>query len=85
MILVYFVKSDEENGGAFSPSDILPYRLQVIATMEKYYPELIWHLYVIRPGKIFPIFFNLIKPFIQEDTRKKIEILGSMICSLLPV
>nr|XP_054768191.1 SEC14-like protein 2 [Lytechinus pictus] len=49
------------------------------ATMiaEQHYPELIYRLFIIRAPKIFPVSYSLVKPFLREDTRKKIQVLGS--------
>eukprot|EP00057_Strongylocentrotus_purpuratus_P021732 XP_011676206.1 PREDICTED: SEC14-like protein 3 [Strongylocentrotus purpuratus] len=50
---------------------------KVSVIMEQHYPEAIYRLYVVQAPKIFPIAFSLIKPFLREDTRKKIQVLGN--------
>ncbi|XP_071480707.1 SEC14-like protein 2 [Diadema antillarum] len=51
--------------------------IKAAALAEQHYPELIHRLYVIKAPKIFPVTYSLIKPFLREDTRKKIHVLGS--------
>ena len=45
---------------------------------EANYPERTKRVIVIRAPKAFPVAYNLIKPFMDEVTRDKIIILGSM-------
>ncbi|KAJ8042966.1 SEC14-like protein 2 [Holothuria leucospilota] len=45
--------------------------------LEQHYPETIRTIYVVRAPAIFPVAYNLIKPFLQENTRKKIQVLKS--------
>lgn len=49
---------------------------QFFAILEANYPETVKNLIVIRAPKLFPVAFNLVKPFIGEVTQKKIVILG---------
>ncbi|XP_071480689.1 SEC14-like protein 2 [Diadema antillarum] len=52
--------------------------LQKVAVIEEqHYPELIHRLFIVNAPKIFPLAYSLIKPFLREDTRKKIQVLGS--------
>lgn len=44
---------------------------------EDHYPETLNACFVINAPKIFPIAFNIIKPFLSEETQKKIHIFGS--------
>ncbi|XP_055480032.1 SEC14-like protein 4 [Psammomys obesus] len=50
---------------------------QFFAILEANYPETVKHLIVIRAPKLFPVAFNLVKPFMGEVTQKKIVILGA--------
>lgn len=34
------------------------------------------HLVSVPAPKLFPVAYNLVKPFLSEDTRKKIMVLG---------
>lgn len=49
---------------------------QFFAILEANYPETVKNLIVVRAPKLFPVAFNLVKPFIGEVTQKKIVILG---------
>ncbi|XP_051021146.1 SEC14-like protein 4 [Acomys russatus] len=49
---------------------------QFFAILEANYPETVKNLIIIRAPKLFPVAFNLVKPFIGEVTQKKIVILG---------
>ncbi|XP_040106996.1 putative SEC14-like protein 6 isoform X2 [Oryx dammah] len=44
--------------------------------LEANYPEILKNLIVVKAPKLFPVAFNLIKPYITEETRKKVVILG---------
>ena len=44
---------------------------------EQHYPELVHKLFVVRAPRVFPVAFSLVKPFLREDTREKIQVLGS--------
>ncbi|XP_041456747.1 SEC14-like protein 2 [Lytechinus variegatus] len=44
---------------------------------EQHYPELIHRLFVIRAPMVFPVAYTIFKPFLQEDTRRKLHVLGS--------
>ncbi|XP_063579002.1 SEC14-like protein 4 isoform X5 [Pongo abelii] len=49
---------------------------QFFSILEANYPETLKNLIVIRAPKLFPVAFNLVKPFMSEETRRKIVILG---------
>ncbi|XP_024422723.1 SEC14-like protein 4 [Desmodus rotundus] len=49
---------------------------QFFLILDANYPETVKNLIVVRAPKLFPVAFNLVKPFISEETRKKIVILG---------
>ncbi|GCB63434.1 hypothetical protein scyTo_0014620 [Scyliorhinus torazame] len=49
---------------------------EVLTMFEDNYPEGLKTLFVIKAPKIFPVAYNLIKHFLSEDTRKKIQVLG---------
>ncbi|MBW02621.1 SEC14-like protein 2, partial [Eschrichtius robustus] len=49
---------------------------EFLCMFEENYPETLKRLFVIKAPKLFPVAYNLIKPFLSEDTRKKIMVLG---------
>ncbi|XP_030647578.1 SEC14-like lipid binding 8 [Chanos chanos] len=49
---------------------------EVLTMFEDNYPEGLKKLFIIKAPKIFPVAYNLVKPFLSEDTRRKIVILG---------
>ncbi|XP_045682800.1 SEC14-like protein 4 [Phyllostomus hastatus] len=49
---------------------------QFFLMLDANYPEIVKNLIIVRAPKLFPVAFNLVKPFISEETRKKIVILG---------
>ncbi|XP_078523370.1 SEC14-like protein 2 isoform X2 [Lissotriton helveticus] len=49
---------------------------EVITMYEDNYPESLKRLFIIKAPKLFPVAYNLVKPFLSEDTRKKIIVLG---------
>uniref|UniRef100_A0A8C5EEJ4 SEC14-like protein 2 n=1 Tax=Gouania willdenowi TaxID=441366 RepID=A0A8C5EEJ4_GOUWI len=50
---------------------------EILTMFEDNYPEGLKRLFVIKAPKIFPMAYNLIKHFMCEETRQKIQILGS--------
>ncbi|KAM6155193.1 SEC14-like protein 4 [Rhynchocyon petersi] len=50
---------------------------QFFAILEANYPETLKNLIAVRTPKLFPVAFNLVKPFMGEEIRKKIVILGA--------
>ncbi|XP_042193700.1 SEC14-like protein 2 [Callorhinchus milii] len=49
---------------------------EVLTMFEDNYPEGLKKLFVIKAPMIFPVAYNLIKHFLSEDTRNKIQVLG---------
>lgn len=49
---------------------------EVLTMFEDNYPEGLKTLFVIKAPKVFPVAYNLIKHFLSEATRKKIQVLG---------
>ncbi|KAM8817106.1 SEC14-like protein 4 [Rhynchonycteris naso] len=49
---------------------------QFFVILDANYPETLKNLIVVRAPKLFPVAFNLVKPFMSEETRKKVVILG---------
>ncbi|PNJ49118.1 T0084650 isoform 1, partial [Pongo abelii] len=49
---------------------------EFLCMFEENYPETLKRLFVVKAPKLFPVAYNLIKPFLSEDTRKKIMVLG---------
>ncbi|KAB5543408.1 hypothetical protein PHYPO_G00078780 [Pangasianodon hypophthalmus] len=50
---------------------------EILTMFEENYPEGLKRVLIIKAPKIFPIAYNLIKPFLCEETRRKIVIIGS--------
>ena len=51
---------------------------ELLSMFEANYPERTKRVIVVRAPKAFPMAYNLIKPFMDEVTRDKIVVLGSM-------
>ncbi|KAK6192518.1 hypothetical protein SNE40_003970 [Patella caerulea] len=49
----------------------------ILAIFEEHFPESLKKSFVINAPRIFPIAFNLVRPFLSEATVKKVHILGS--------
>ncbi|XP_018606728.1 SEC14-like protein 2 [Scleropages formosus] len=49
---------------------------EVLTMFEENYPEGLKRLFLIKAPKLFPVAYNLVKHFLCEDTRRKINILG---------
>ncbi|XP_006069880.1 SEC14-like protein 3 isoform X3 [Bubalus bubalis] len=45
--------------------------------LEENYPETLKFMLIVKATKLFPVGYNLMKPFLSEDTRRKIVVLGS--------
>ncbi|KAK5852208.1 hypothetical protein PBY51_023696 [Eleginops maclovinus] len=50
---------------------------EVLTMFEENYPEGLKRVFLIKAPKMFPVAYNLIKHFMCEETRRKINILGS--------
>nr|XP_019961578.1 PREDICTED: SEC14-like protein 2 [Paralichthys olivaceus] len=50
---------------------------EILQMFEDNYPEGLKRLFVIKAPKLFPVAFNLVKHFLSENTRHKINILGA--------
>ncbi|KAI0240332.1 SEC14-like protein 2 [Lamellibrachia satsuma] len=49
---------------------------QVFAIYEANYPDITFSSYVINAPSFFPVVFTLLKPFLSEETKKKVHVLG---------
>ncbi|XP_030847293.1 SEC14-like protein 3 [Strongylocentrotus purpuratus] len=49
---------------------------EIASLFEEHYPEIIHRMYIVRPTKIFPAVYFLLKPFLDEGTRSKMHALG---------
>ncbi|XP_070625932.1 putative SEC14-like protein 6 isoform X5 [Bos indicus] len=49
---------------------------EFFSALEANYPEILKNLIIVKAPKLFPVAFNLIKPYITEETRRKVLILG---------
>nr|XP_025123135.1 putative SEC14-like protein 6 isoform X3 [Bubalus bubalis] len=49
---------------------------EFFSALEANYPEILKNLIVVKAPKLFPVAFNLIKPYITEETCRKVLILG---------
>ncbi|XP_032236045.1 SEC14-like protein 2 isoform X2 [Nematostella vectensis] len=60
----------------------------VASFYEDNFPEVMKSIFVIRAPRIFPIAYNLVKPFLSPATRKKVQILGDnwkeVLCQHIP-
>ena len=50
---------------------------ELLSMFEANYPERTRRVIVVKAPKVFPVAYNLIKPFMNEVTRDKVVILGS--------
>ncbi|KFQ34504.1 SEC14-like 2, partial [Merops nubicus] len=50
---------------------------ELLTMFEENYPETLKHLFIVKAPRIFPVAYNLVKHLLSEDTRKKVEVLGS--------
>lgn len=50
---------------------------QFFGLLEENYPETLKFMLIVKATKLFPVGYNLMKPFLSEDTRRKIVVLGS--------
>ena len=50
---------------------------ELLSMFEANYPERTRRVIVVRAPKVFPVAYNLIKPFMNKVTRDKVVILGS--------
>lgn len=50
---------------------------ELLSIFETNYPEQTRRIIVLRAPKVFPVAYNLIKPFMDEKTRNRVIILGS--------
>ncbi|KAJ8782718.1 hypothetical protein J1605_009917 [Eschrichtius robustus] len=49
---------------------------EFLTALEANYPEMLENIIVVRASKLFPVAFNLIKPYITEEMRRKVVIPG---------
>lgn len=49
---------------------------ELLSIMENHYPETLGTCYAVNAPKLFPVMWNIAKPFLEEETKKKIKILG---------
>ncbi|KAK5870689.1 hypothetical protein PBY51_003614 [Eleginops maclovinus] len=50
---------------------------EILQMFEANYPEGLKRLFVIKAPKLFPVAYNLVKHFLSENTRQKINVLGA--------
>ncbi|XP_012940167.1 SEC14-like protein 2 [Aplysia californica] len=50
---------------------------QIIAVFEDNYPETLKKTFVVNAPKIFPLAYSLLKPFLSEETHRKVTVCGS--------
>ncbi|KAJ8042971.1 SEC14-like protein 2 [Holothuria leucospilota] len=50
---------------------------EMMVVMEQYYPETVKRVFITRPPAMFPLAYSLVKPFLHEDTKKKVKVLKS--------
>lgn len=44
---------------------------------QNYYPEIMWNMYVINAPFMFKVAYAMIKPFLDENAKKRIKLLGT--------
>ncbi|XP_062513834.1 SEC14-like protein 2 isoform X2 [Corticium candelabrum] len=44
---------------------------------EANFPEILKAVYILKASKIFPVAWGIVKPFVEEKTRKKVNVLGA--------
>ncbi|XP_071486789.1 SEC14-like protein 2 [Diadema antillarum] len=49
---------------------------EIACLFEQHYPEVIHRVFIVRPTKIFPAVYIVLKPFLSEGTREKIKVIG---------
>ncbi|OWK13998.1 hypothetical protein Celaphus_00000125, partial [Cervus elaphus hippelaphus] len=49
---------------------------EFLSALEANYPEILKNLIVVKAPRLFPVAYNLMKPYISEETRRKVVILG---------
>ncbi|XP_060077261.1 SEC14-like protein 2 [Ylistrum balloti] len=50
---------------------------QFVTLVEDNYPERLKFIFIINAPKIFPVIWKLVRPFVAEETRKKIKVFGT--------
>ncbi|OUC47138.1 putative CRAL/TRIO domain protein [Trichinella nativa] len=50
--------------------------LQIASNLEQHAPEILYKLYVINAPSIFNMIYSIIRPVLDENTKRKIQILG---------
>ncbi|XP_076453383.1 SEC14-like protein 2 [Babylonia areolata] len=51
--------------------------IELVTMFEDHYPETLKTCFVVNAPKIFPIAYNLLKPFLSEETIRKVHVVGS--------
>uniref|UniRef100_A0A8D2B556 SEC14 like lipid binding 6 n=1 Tax=Sciurus vulgaris TaxID=55149 RepID=A0A8D2B556_SCIVU len=49
---------------------------EFLSALEANYPEILKHVIIVRPPSLFAVAFSLIKSYMNEETRRKVMILG---------
>ncbi|XP_047417319.1 putative SEC14-like protein 6 isoform X1 [Sciurus carolinensis] len=49
---------------------------EFLSALEANYPEILKHVIIVRPPSLFAVAFSLIKSYMNEETRRKVVILG---------
>ena len=57
--------------------------IEMLKLLEANYPESLKTAYVINAPTIFPIIWNIIKPFLSEASKKKTDVLGKILLIIL--
>ncbi|XP_038619702.1 SEC14-like protein 3 isoform X1 [Tachyglossus aculeatus] len=50
---------------------------EFFALLEENYPETLKTMIIVKATKLFPVGYNLMKPFLSEDTKRKIVVMGA--------
>ncbi|KAM7304229.1 hypothetical protein ISCGN_014129 [Ixodes scapularis] len=62
--------------GCYPMNTALDMIINLVTMYEDNYPEMLKKAYVINAPKIYPIIYNMVKPFLSEETAKKIHVFG---------
>ncbi|GFO27389.1 sec14-like protein 2, partial [Plakobranchus ocellatus] len=49
---------------------------EILTVFESHYPETLKTTFIVNAPRIFPIAYNAFRPFLSEDTQRKVRILG---------
>jgi len=69
--------------GPYFNSDIRNRMMMMVKVCQDYYPETLGNVYILNPPFIFYALFALVKPFLGESTKEKIQLIRGKDCDKL--